>query len=89
MFPCRPSRWRPLLLLVDDDKAFLARLARAMEQRGFDVRTAESVAEGIAAIGRPAPPAYAVVDMRLEDGNGLDVVAALQRAPRRMRAPSC
>ena len=35
------------LLLVDDDKPFLTRLARAMEARGFEVRTAESVAEGV------------------------------------------
>jgi len=64
------------LLLVDDDKPFLTRLERAMEKRGFDVRTAESVAAGVAQI-KSDPPAYAVVDMRLEDGNGLDVVQTL------------
>jgi len=64
------------LLVVDDDKPFLNRLVRAMELRGFDVRSAESVAEGIQEI-RANPPAYAVVDMRLEDGNGLDVVQML------------
>ncbi len=66
------------LLLVDDDKAFLTRLERAMEKRGFSVRIADSVAGGLAAV-EAAPPAYAVVDLRLEDGNGLDVVAALHR----------
>lgn len=66
------------LLLVDDDKAFLTRLERAMEKRGFDVRSADSVAAGLAAV-ESAPPAYAVVDLRLEDGNGLDVVDALHR----------
>ena len=66
------------LLLVDDDKAFLTRLERAMEKRGFDVRSAESVAAGLAAV-EAAPPAYAVVDLRLEDGNGLDVVEALHK----------
>lgn len=66
------------LLLVDDDKAFLTRLERAMEKRGFDVRIADTVAGGLAAV-EAAPPAYAVVDLRLEDGNGLDVVAALHR----------
>jgi len=65
------------LLIVDDDKPFLDRLARAMEGRGFEVKTAESVAEGLAAIER-APPAYAVVDMRLVDGSGLDVISALK-----------
>jgi two-component system response regulator RegA len=64
------------LLLVDDDKAFLTRLERAMQKRGFDVRIADSVAGGLAAVAADAP-AYAVVDMRLEDGNGLDVVSAL------------
>ena len=65
------------LLIVEDDKPFLTRLARAMEGRGFEVETAESVEEAIARI-KAAPPAYAVVDMRLGDGNGLDVVAAIR-----------
>ncbi|RPH73626.1 MAG: response regulator, partial [Hyphomicrobiales bacterium] len=56
------------LLLVDDDKPFVTRLARAMESRGFDVRMAESVAEGVAMVRRAAP-AFAVVDLRLGDGN--------------------
>lgn len=65
------------LLLVDDDEAFVKRLAKAMERRGFDVTTAGSVADGKAA-ALDQPPAYAVVDLRLEDGNGLDVVEALR-----------
>ena len=65
------------LLLVDDDEAFVRRLARAMEKRGFEVETAESVREG-RAIAMARPPAYAVVDLRLEDGNGLDVVEAIR-----------
>jgi two-component system, response regulator RegA len=64
------------LVLVDDDRSFVQRLARAMETRGFEVRTAHSVAEGLELIRQKAP-AFAVVDMRLEDGNGLDVIAAL------------
>jgi two-component system response regulator RegA len=64
------------LLLVDDDKPFVTRLARAMETRGFDVRVAESVAEGVTMVRRAAP-AFAVVDLRLGDGNGLDVIEAL------------
>ena len=66
------------LVIVDDDQAFLQRLARAMAQRGFDVRSASTVAEGLAAI-RERAPAFAVVDMRLEDGNGLDVLAELSK----------
>ncbi len=65
------------LLIVDDDKTFLQRFARAMESRGFDVKTAESVAEGLAQVAS-SPPAFAVVDMRLDDGNGLDVISALK-----------
>ena len=65
------------LLLVDDDEPFLRRLAKAMEKRGFSVETADSVAAG-RAVATARPPAYAVVDLRLEDGNGLDVVEAIR-----------
>lgn len=64
------------LIIVDDDKAFLQRLVRAMETRGFEVRGADTVSEGISLIRQKAP-AFAVVDMRLDDGNGLDVIAEL------------
>ncbi|PWG17088.1 ActR/PrrA/RegA family redox response regulator transcription factor [Salibaculum griseiflavum] len=67
----------PSLLIVDDDEPFLRRLAKAMEKRGFAVETADSVAAG-KAIATARPPAYAVVDLRLEDGNGLDVVETLR-----------
>jgi len=67
------------LLIVDDDAPLCQRLARAMERRGFVVATADSVAGGVAAAsGRP--PAFAVVDMRLGDGRGFDVVSALRKA---------
>ena len=65
------------LLLIDDDEAFLRRLGKAMEKRGFEVEMAGSVAAG-QAIATNRPPAYAVVDLRLEDGNGLDVVETLR-----------
>lgn len=65
------------LLIVDDDRAFLTRLARAMEGRGFTVALAQTVAEGLAAIAQKAP-AFAVIDMRLVDGNGLDVISELK-----------
>jgi two-component system, response regulator RegA len=73
------------LVLVDDDRAFLQRLARAMESRGFEVRAAHTVAEGLELV-RQKPPAFAVVDMRLEDGNGLDVIAELGRVRPSSRA---
>ena len=74
----RPARADKSLLIVDDDKPFLQRLARAMESRGFIVDTADSVAEGIRK-AEAGPPAYAVVDLRLEDGNGLDVIELIRK----------
>jgi two-component system response regulator RegA len=64
------------LLIVEDDRPLRERLARAMEARGFSVAIAESVAEGKSR-AKDAPPAYAVVDLKLDDGNGLDVVETL------------
>ena len=71
------------LLLVDDDEPFLRRLTKAMEKRGFRVESAGSVAAG-RAIATARPPAYAVVDLRLTDGNGLDVVEVLHE-----KRPDC
>ncbi len=68
----------PSLLVVEDDDAFRERLARAMARRRFDVRTASGTREGLDIV-REAPPAYAIVDLRLGDGNGLDVVDEIQR----------
>jgi two-component system, response regulator RegA len=65
------------VLVVDDDKVFCDRLARAMSSRGFAARTAGSVAEALAAI-EAAAPAFAVIDLRLSDGSGLDVMRALK-----------
>ncbi|MBP0581706.1 ActR/PrrA/RegA family redox response regulator transcription factor [Labrys portucalensis] len=65
------------LLLVDDDKAFLQRLGRAMEARGYTVTTADTVAEGLAQV-EGSPPAFAVIDMKLTDGSGLDVISRLK-----------
>ena len=71
------------LLLVDEDEPFLRRLTKAMEKRGFKVESAGSVAAG-RAIATARPPAYAVVDLRLTDGNGLDVVEVLHE-----KRPDC
>ena len=73
------------LLIVEDDKPFLERLSRAMETRGFAVTSCDSVSDGLAQIGKAAP-AFAVVDLRLGDGNGLDVVSALKRKRPEARA---
>lgn len=66
------------LLIVEDDHPLRDRLSRAMETRGFTVKTAAGVTEG-KAIAKETPPAYAVVDLKLEDGNGLDVVETLHQ----------
>ncbi|WP_428151088.1 ActR/PrrA/RegA family redox response regulator transcription factor [Brevundimonas sp.] len=65
------------LLLLDDDQALRTRLGRALESRGFQVTTAGSVAEATEAL-RTHQPAFAVLDMRLDDGNGLKVVEAIR-----------
>jgi two-component system response regulator RegA len=66
------------LLIVDDDERFLRRVSRAMDRRGFEVETATGVADAVETAQRTRP-AYAVVDLRLEDGNGLEVVQAIQQ----------
>ena len=65
------------LLIVDDDNPFRDRLARAMEKKGFSVSQAEGVKKGIDLV-KLKKPAFAVVDLRLDDGNGLEVVKELQ-----------
>ena len=65
------------LLLLDDDQALRTRMGRALEARGFQVTTAESVAEAMQLL-RDKAPAFAVLDMRLEDGNGLKIVEAVR-----------
>ena len=67
------------LLILDDDAAFRTRLARALETRGFEVNAVASVSEA-SDIAAKAPPAYAVLDLRLEDGSGLSVVEALNKS---------
>jgi two-component system response regulator RegA len=66
------------ILIADDDMPFRTRLARAMESRGFTVMTAESVPLALILLKKGAP-AFAVIDLRLGEGNGLDVVDALHK----------
>jgi two-component system response regulator RegA len=66
------------LLIVDDDNPLRDRLARAMEKKGFVVTQAESVKSGIST-AQSSPPAFAVVDLRLGDGSGLEVVKEIQK----------
>jgi two-component system response regulator RegA len=67
------------LLLLDDDAVLRTRLGRALESRGFQVTLAGSVAEAVAAVD-VSPPAFAVLDLRLDDGSGLTVVDSLRAA---------
>ncbi len=66
------------LLIVDDDNTLRDRLARAMEKKGFQVTQAENVEKGISRVNK-APPAFAIVDLRLGDGSGLEVVKEIQK----------
>ena len=66
------------LLIVDDDGPLRDRLARAMEKKGFQVTQAENVDKGIN-LAKNSPPAFAVVDLRLTDGSGLDVVKEIRK----------
>lgn len=65
------------LLIVDDDKPFLMRLSRAMDSRGFQVKMALTADEGLEIIAQDAP-AFAIIDLRLNDRNGLDVISDLK-----------
>jgi two-component system, response regulator RegA len=74
-----PADSEKTLLILDDDVAFRTRLARALETRDFEVTAVGSVAEA-SDIANKTPPAYAVLDLRLEDGSGLSVVEALNKS---------
>lgn len=74
--PFEPAA-RPTVLVVDDDEAFRQRLMRALEARGFSVSGAAGVADAVAAAERESPE-FAVIDLKLQDGSGLDVVRQLK-----------
>ncbi|HHH28594.1 MAG TPA: response regulator, partial [Polyangiaceae bacterium] len=67
----------PTMLLVDDDEVFRQRLARAMEQRGFEVRTAASADDAVR-LAREESPELAVVDLRMPGRSGLELVRDLK-----------
>ena len=72
------------LLILDDDDPLRSRLARAMEKKGFQVKEAKTVAEGLNIV-KSTPPGFACVDLRLEDGNGLDVIKELAKSKKDSR----
>ena len=69
------------LLILDDDDPLRGRLSRAMEKKGFATKEAKTVSEGLQVV-KNSPPSFAVVDLRLEDGNGLDVIKELSKQRR-------
>jgi len=79
MSTAAPLEGEKTLLILDDDVAFRTRLARALETRGFEVTAVATVAEAND-MATKNPPAYAVLDLRLEDGSGLSVVEALNKS---------
>ncbi len=72
------------LLIVDDDNPFRDRLARSMEKKGFKITQAESVKSAIQKV-KENKPAFAVIDLRLGDGNGLEVVNEIQKLKKESR----
>ena len=73
-----------LILLVEDDEAFRLRLSKALQKRGYRIKSASSVAEGLDAV-KESVPDYAVIDLRLKDGSGLEVIEALEKKCRGTR----
>ena len=73
------------LLILDDDDPLRGRLSRAMEKKGFSVKEAKTVAEGLQIVKNSPPPGFALVDLRLEDGSGLDVVKELSKNKKNCR----
>ncbi|MEM9192203.1 MAG: response regulator, partial [Myxococcota bacterium] len=65
------------LMVVDDDETFRTRLARAFEDRGFEVRTAKDGAEALRQ-AKEESPELVVVDLRMPEMNGLELVRALK-----------
>lgn len=80
----REAGGRPRLLLVDDDEIYAAALSRSFARRGFEVRVARSVGDGLGAASYK-PPQYAVVALKLPDGSGLKLVSGLRALDSRMR----
>ena len=68
----------PTLLIVENDTVFREQLAKVMANRGFDPIKASGLTEAVAAI-RARHPAYAVIDLHLDDGSGLEVVEVLKQ----------
>ena len=71
------------ILVVDDDSSLLGHLCRQMERKGFTATPASTLLEATRAIDRKRFT-HAIIDLKLEDDNGLDIVATLQK-----KQPQC
>src|SRR4051794_9198247 len=80
----RPAGDSPILILVDDDAPLRRSLQRALERRGFEVYAADSLKAGIN-LAHSVKPEYAVIDLRLEDGSGIDLVRRLRELHPKVR----
>lgn len=67
---------RPSLMLVDDDAVYRERLAKAIEARGYEVRTAGDAEEAVA-LAEAESPEFAVLDLRMPGESGLDLLRRL------------
>ena len=79
-----PRRDLPSLLLVDDDKIFSSVMGRALESRGYQVTVCNDASSALACIAADAPE-YAVIDLKLPDASGLQLIAALTAADENTR----
>jgi two-component system response regulator RegA len=76
MYPANGAE-APSILVVDDDEVFRDRLARALRDRGFEVRTSRDFASAVRA-ATSDPPEMAVVDLKMPGRSGLDLVRELR-----------
>jgi two-component system response regulator RegA len=65
------------ILLVEDDEPLRDRLARAFAHRGLEVRAAATVDEALA-MAREDPPELVLLDLRVGDANGLQLIPLLK-----------
>jgi DNA-binding response OmpR family regulator len=66
------------ILIVDDESDLAATCARLLRRLGWHVQTAATRGEALRAVAIDGPPALAIVDRQLPDGDGLDVLRAAQ-----------
>lgn len=71
-----PSTDKPIVLVVDDDATFLSVLARSLTRRGYQVSTAQSLADGLKTAAE-IQPRYAVIDLKIDQDSGLHLIQQL------------